>query len=172
MIPARGEVLPQFGERLILGHGGCSGRATLAAIVTGLRWRLRLIGRVADRLCPIDGVRAVDPVLKMVVRAYRMPLPTRVALVTLPAASPRILSGMQVSLVTAFIVMIASEMLGSSSGLGAATLLAQQSFAIADMWAGILLLGVIGYATSALFGLLRRGVLRWYIAAQQMGREL
>ncbi|WP_082734232.1 ABC transporter permease [Microbacterium hominis] len=123
-------------------------------------------------IATIDGVRAVDPVLKMVVRAYRMPLPTRVALVTLPAASPRILSGMQVSLVTAFIVMIASEMLGSSSGLGAATLLAQQSFAIADMWAGILLLGVIGYATSALFGLLRRGVLRWYIAAQQMGREL
>lgn len=69
MIPARGEVLPQFGERLILGHGGCSGRATLAAIVTGLRWRLRLIGRVADRLCPIDGVRARSLLLAAILGA-------------------------------------------------------------------------------------------------------
>ncbi|MBN9178667.1 MAG: ABC transporter permease [Microbacterium sp.] len=123
-------------------------------------------------IATIDGVRSVDPVLGMVTRVYRFQWPTRVALVVLPAASPRILSGMQVSLMTAFIVMIASEMLGSSTGLGAATLLAQQSFAIADMWAGILLLGVIGYAASALFGLFRKWILRWYIAAQQIGREL
>lgn len=123
-------------------------------------------------IATIDGVRSVEPVLGMVMRVYRLPWPQRVALVVLPAASPRILSGMQVSLMTAFIVMIASEMLGSSTGLGAATLLAQQSFAIADMWAGILLLGVIGYAASALFGLFRKWILRWYLAAQQIGREL
>lgn len=123
-------------------------------------------------IAAIDGVRGIDPTLTLVTRAYRIGLFQRVTTVILPAASPRIFSGMQVSLQTAFIVMIASEMLGSSTGLGAATLLAQQSFAIADMWAGILVLGVIGYASSALFSVLRRGVLRWYIASQQIGREL
>lgn len=122
-------------------------------------------------IAAVDGVRAVDPILGMVTRAYRIPWGQRVLGVVLPAASPRILSGMQVSLTTAFIVMIASEILGSSTGLGAATLLAQQSFAIADMWAGILVLGVIGYASSALFALLRRGVLSWYIASQRIGKQ-
>lgn len=123
-------------------------------------------------IATIDGVRGIDPTLSIVSRVYRFDRSQRIGSVVLPAASPRIFSGMQVSLQTAFIVMIASEMLGSSTGLGAATLLAQQSFAIADMWACILLLGVIGYAASALFALLRRRVLRWYIASQQIGREL
>ncbi|QKJ20474.1 ABC transporter permease [Microbacterium hominis] len=122
-------------------------------------------------IAAIDGVRAVDPITNMVTRVYGIPAWQRFWQVVLPAASPRVFSGMQVSLQVAFIVMIASEMLGSSTGLGAATLLAQQSFAIADMWAGILLLGVIGYASSALFALLRRRVLRWYIASQQMGKD-
>ncbi|MDQ4214596.1 ABC transporter permease [Microbacterium capsulatum] len=119
----------------------------------------------------IDGVRAGDPTLEMVGRVYRLSRAERVFQLVLPAASPRILSGMQVSLITAFVVMIASEMLGSSTGLGAATLLAQQSFAITDMWAGILVLGVIGYAATALFTLFRRAILRWYIASQQLEKS-
>ncbi|MEW2461929.1 ABC transporter permease [Microbacterium sp. K41] len=119
----------------------------------------------------IDGVRAGEPTLDMVSRVYRLTGPERLLSVMLPAAGPRILSGMQVSLITAFVVMIASEMLGSSTGLGAATLLAQQSFAIPDMWAGILVLGIIGYAATALFTLFRRRVLRWYIASQQQEKN-
>lgn len=120
----------------------------------------------------IDGVRGADPVQKMVCRVYRIAPMDRLFRVVLPGASPRILSGMQVSLITAFVVMIASEMLGASSGLGAWTLQAQQSFMIADMWAGTLTLGVAGYVTTALFTLFRRGVLRWYIASQQQEKSL
>lgn len=119
----------------------------------------------------MDGIRGTEPTLGMVSRVYRIGWFDRLVSVTLPAASPRILSGMQVSLITAFVVMIASEMLGSSTGLGAATLLAQQSFAIADMWVGILVLGVIGYATTAVFTLFRRRVLRWYLASQQQEKN-
>ncbi|GAA4478025.1 ABC transporter permease [Microbacterium panaciterrae] len=119
----------------------------------------------------IDGVRAGEPTLEMVGRVYRLTRSERLFQVVLPAASPRILSGMQVSLITAFVVMIASEMMGSSVGLGAATLLAQQSFAITDMWAGILVLGVIGYVSTALFTLFRRAILRWYIASQQLEKS-
>lgn len=122
-------------------------------------------------IATIDGVRGIEPTTMMVSRVYRFDAVQRLFSVVLPAASPRIFSGMQVGLQTAFIVMIASEMLGSSQGLGAATLLAQQSFRIADMWAGILVLGVIGYASSALFDLFRRWVLRWYIASQQQERK-
>lgn len=122
-------------------------------------------------IATIDGVHGVGSTLRMVTRVYAIRRSDTVLSVILPAASPRILAGMQVSLISAFVVMIASEMLGSSTGLGAATLLAQQSFAITDMWAGIIVLGIIGYAATALFSAFRRGVLRWYIALQQQERN-
>lgn len=120
----------------------------------------------------IDGIRAVDPDRESVGKIYRLGWWDRIFAIALPEASPRILSGMQVSLITAFVVMIASEMLGSSTGLGAATLIAQQSFMIADMWVGILVLGIIGYVTTALFVAFRRRVLRWYIAIRQQEKNL
>ncbi|QIK62590.1 ABC transporter permease [Leucobacter viscericola] len=120
----------------------------------------------------IDGIHAVDPDRRAVGKIYRLGWWDRIFSVALPEASPRILSGMQVSLITAFVVMVASEMLGSSEGLGARTLLAQQSFMITDMWVGILVLGVIGYAATALLSLFRRRVLRWYIAIRQQEKNL
>ena len=120
----------------------------------------------------IDGIRAIDPERVSVGRIYRLGWWDRIVTIALPEASPRILSGIQVSLITAFVVMIASEMLGSSVGLGSMTLLAQQSFMIADMWVGILILGILGYAATALFILFRRRVLRWYIAIRQQEKTL
>lgn len=120
----------------------------------------------------IDGIHATDPDRRAVGRIYRLSWRDRIFSVALPEASPRILSGMQVSLITAFVVMVASEMLGSSKGLGARTLLAQQSFMIADMWVGILVLGIIGYAATALLSIFRRRVLRWYIAIRQQEKNL
>ncbi len=120
----------------------------------------------------IDGIRAIDPDRISVGRVYRLGRWDRIFQIALPEASPRILSGMQVSLITAFVVMIASEMLGSSVGLGAMTLLAQQSFMIADMWVGILVLGILGYAATALLVLFRRRALRWYIAIRQQEKNL
>jgi sulfonate transport system permease protein len=120
----------------------------------------------------IDGIRAVDPERVSVGQIYRIGRWDRIVTIALPEASPRILSGVQVSLITAFVVMIASEMLGSSLGLGAMTLLAQQSFMIADMWVGILILGILGYVATALLVLVRRRVLRWYIAIRQQEKNL
>jgi len=121
-------------------------------------------------IATVDGLRGVDGTLKDVSSVYRLTVPERLTRVYLPAAGPQIASGMQVSLQTAFVVMIASEMLGPSDGIGAMTLLAQQSFMIADMWSGILLLGVIGFAANMIFELGRRRVLAWYIGSRKMAR--
>ena len=120
----------------------------------------------------LDGLRALDPQLRDVCRMYGLTRRERLLNVYLPAASPRIASGLQVSLQTAFVVMIASEMLGSSYGIGALTLLAQQTFATADMWAGIILLGVLGYVLNLLFNVIRDRVLQWYVRSQKIGKEM
>lgn len=119
----------------------------------------------------VDGIRSVNRDLLDVARVYRLSRRERVLNVMLPAAGPQIFSGLQVSLQVAFIVMIASEMLGSSQGIGAMTLLAQQSFMIADMWSGILLLGIIGFAVNMIFELVRRKVLAWYIGSRRLARS-
>lgn len=120
----------------------------------------------------IDGLRALDSQLLDVSRVYGFTRAERLLSVYLPAASPRIASGLQVSLQTAFVVMIASEMLGSTYGIGALTLLAQQTFATPDMWAGIILLGILGYVVNLLFSVIRDRVLRWYVRSQQIGKEM
>lgn len=113
-------------------------------------------------IATLDGIRAVEPLLKDVGRVYRLTSAERVLGVLLPSASPQIFSGLQVSLQFSFVVVIATEMLGSSEGIGAMTILAQQSFMSADMWAGILLLGAIGFFSNALLTFIRDRVLRWY----------
>jgi len=69
------------------------------------------------------------------------------------------------------VVMIASEMLGFSIGIGAITLESQQTFRMADMWAGVLLLGLIGYLVNLIFLGVRRVVLRWYLQSNKIGKQ-
>ena len=52
-------------------------------------------------------------------------------------------------------------MLASQPGLGQAILLAARSFRASELFAGIALLGLIGFAANALLALAERRLLRW-----------
>jgi ABC-type nitrate/sulfonate/bicarbonate transport system permease component len=62
--------------------------------------------------------------------------------------------------------MVISEMFASTNGLGFFVLQSQRSFAIPEMWSGILLLGLLGYALNALFVLAERRILAWHRGAK------
>lgn len=115
----------------------------------------------------IDGVRATEPLLLETARVYRLTRWEQLRGIYIPAASPQIFAGALVSLQVAFIVMITSEMMGAARGIGALTLLAQGSFDVKGMWAGILLLGILGYLANLLFTVTRRRALAWYLGAQK-----
>jgi ABC-type nitrate/sulfonate/bicarbonate transport system permease component len=115
----------------------------------------------------VDGIRAVDDLSIDVARVYRLPWFERLRSVYLPATSPQIFAGMQVGLQVAFIVMITSEMLGAVRGIGAMTIMAQRSFDSLGVWAGIVLLGVLGYLLNLIFALVRRRALAWHFGAQR-----
>ncbi|MFC9933809.1 ABC transporter permease [Glutamicibacter sp. NPDC127525] len=119
-------------------------------------------------IATMDGIKAVDSSLKDVCTVYQLDRKDRLFSVYLPSAGPQIAAGMQVSLLVAFIVMIASEMMGTAQGIGAMTLLAQQTFMAADMWAGILLLGLVGFLGNILFDLVKNRALAWYIGSKKM----
>jgi ABC-type nitrate/sulfonate/bicarbonate transport system permease component len=114
----------------------------------------------------VDGVRGVDPTLGDTTRVYGIPARDRLWRVMLPAASPQIFAGMRTSLSLALILMVISEMVASTNGIGYFVLQSQRSFAIPEMWSGILLLGILGYVLNAAFVLIERRVLRWHRGAR------
>jgi ABC-type nitrate/sulfonate/bicarbonate transport system permease component len=114
----------------------------------------------------IDGVAGVDPTLRETARVYGIGTTDRIVRVTLPAAAPQIFAGMRTALSLALILMVISEMVASTNGIGYFVLQSQRSFAIPEMWSGILLLGILGYVLNAVFLLIERRVLRWHRSAR------
>jgi ABC-type nitrate/sulfonate/bicarbonate transport system permease component len=114
----------------------------------------------------IDGVTGVDPTLRDTTRVYGISRDDRLWRVMLPAASPQIFAGMRISLSLALILMVISEMVASTNGIGYFVLQSQRTFAIPEMWSGIFLLGILGYVFNAGFILIERRVLRWHRGAR------
>lgn len=118
----------------------------------------------------IEGVRATDSVMTETARSFALRPAERLRFLTLPSASPRIMAGVRQSLSIALILMVISEMFYSSSGLGFKIVYFQRNYLIAEMWSGILLLGLIGILLAAIFSVVERRVLRWYHGIKEVER--
>jgi ABC-type nitrate/sulfonate/bicarbonate transport system permease component len=114
----------------------------------------------------IDGINGIDPTLKDIARVYGISGRDRLLRMTLPAASPQIFAGMRLSLSLAVILMVISEMVASTNGIGFFVLQSQRSFAIPEMWSGILLLGILGYVLNLIFVIAERRILAWHRGAK------
>jgi len=109
-----------------------------------------------------DAVGGVDPVARETSLSYHLRPRDRLLRVVLPSASPQIVAGMRVALNQSIILVIISEIIVSSSGIGYFIENAQWTFDITGMWSGLLLIGVIGFALTKLFQLFERRVLAWH----------
>jgi ABC-type nitrate/sulfonate/bicarbonate transport system permease component len=133
---------------------GITDSMKVAVIVSGCVWPVLLN--------TIEGVRAIDAVLSDSARTYGITGRARVRYLVLPSAGPQIMAGIRQCLSIGLILMVISEMFASSSGLGFTIVQFQRSFAIPEMWSGIVILGLIGVAMSFIFQWTERRVLRWY----------
>jgi len=125
-------------------------------------WLIAFVCLFPILLNTIDGVRSVPAGLDDVARSFRLSRRQRLLDIVLRSASPQIAAGMRIAIAIAFIMIIISEMFGATSGIGFATLQAQQSFQIKAMWTGMILLGVLGVMINTGFVLLERRALRWH----------
>jgi ABC-type nitrate/sulfonate/bicarbonate transport system permease component len=82
--------------------------------------------------------------------------------VVLPSALPQILTGMQVALPIAMIVVVVAEMVMGGGGLGAAMIGASRFANSPGVFAGIVEIGVVGYLIVKGVGLARRRLLAWH----------
>jgi ABC-type nitrate/sulfonate/bicarbonate transport system permease component len=116
----------------------------------------------------IDGVRGIEPLLLDVSRVFRYGRARRLATIILPGASPQIFAGARTALAISLIIMVVSETVGGSGGIGYFLLAAQRNFAISSMWGAILALGILGYLLNIIFRIVEGLVLRWH--RQQQAR--
>jgi ABC-type nitrate/sulfonate/bicarbonate transport system permease component len=107
------------------------------------------------------GFRSVDPQLAEMATAMRMPPVAFVWKVALPSALPDIFAGVRVSLAIALILAVVTEMQSAQTGLGFNILMAQRSFRSPELYAGIIVLGVLGLFTNQALIMAERRLLRW-----------
>jgi ABC-type nitrate/sulfonate/bicarbonate transport system permease component len=110
-----------------------------------------------------DGMLGIDPTVLDTARAYSITGLRRLRLVVLPAVAPRIFVGMRFSLSLAVTMLVVAEMIASSNGVGFFVLSAEQSFSIPQMWAGILMLGLLGYGLNLGLSIIERRVIGWHL---------
>ena len=147
----------------------------IAVVLMGPTDAMKIVVIVIGSVWPIllntiEGVRSTDSVMTETARSFALTRGERLRYLVLPAASPRIMAGVRQSLSIALILMVISELGYSSSGLGYQIVFFQRNYLIAEMWSGILLLGLIGILLAAIFGLVERRVLRWYHGIKEVER--
>ncbi|MET7880037.1 ABC transporter permease [Micromonospora profundi] len=147
----------------------------VAMLLLGITDTMKVVVIVSGAVWPIllntiEGVRATDSVMKETADSFQVTWWERLWFLVLPAASPRIMAGVRQALSVALILMVISEMFASSSGLGYRIAYFQRNYLIAEMWSGILLLGLVGILLAVVFGLVERRVLRWYHGIREVNR--
>ncbi len=87
--------------------------------------------------------------------------------IVLPAASPQIMTGLQVALPLSLIVAVVAEMLMGGYGLGGAMMNASRFANSTGVFAGIVEIAVVGYIMVKAMALIRRRMLIWHQEANQ-----
>jgi ABC-type nitrate/sulfonate/bicarbonate transport system permease component len=132
---------------------GLSPAMVLIVIAFGAVWPVLL--------ATAHGFAHIEPRLHEVGRVLRLSPFAFIVKVGLPNAMPDALAGMRLSLSVSLILAIIGEMLASQEGLGLAILQAARSFRSADLFAGVVLLGAIGFVSNSLLGVAERRALKW-----------
>lgn len=118
----------------------------------------------------IDGMQSVDSVKLDTARSLGLSRGQTLRSIVLPGAGPQIAAGLRNSLQVAILLMVVSEMVASTVGIGYFILNAQQSFEAVDMWTGIIVLGILGSVLNFAFVALERWTLRWYYGERTLQR--
>ncbi|MFT7595142.1 MAG: NitT/TauT family transport system permease protein [Paracoccaceae bacterium] len=128
----------------------------------GSKYALIALGTFTPTIVSTYG--AVDNVDRTLVRmgqSFGLSWMSIVRKIVLPGALPGILSGLRVSIAIGIILLVAAEMLGAEYGIGAYILQAGSLYDLERLFAGVVILSVLGVLTSWVIGLLEKRLLRW-----------
>ena len=107
------------------------------------------------------GFRAIPVRLVWSAENMGAPRATIIGRVIVPAAMPGIFSGLRIALPIAIIVIVLTEMIGDSRGLGYYIAISGTRFEFANVYAAILVIGACGFVLDRGLLRLRRAVVHW-----------
>jgi sulfonate transport system permease protein len=107
------------------------------------------------------GVRGIDANLMRASRSLGANQIEILLGIVLPGSLPAIFTGVRLAWGISLIVVVAAEMVGATMGIGYMVLEAQQTFRTERVFAGIFVIGLVGFATDLGFRRLRRLLLPW-----------
>jgi ABC-type nitrate/sulfonate/bicarbonate transport system permease component len=114
----------------------------------------------------LTGVKNVRPVYIRAARSLGVTNTQLLWRLIFPAALQYIISGVRISVAIAYIMLVAAEMAGARIGLGQMIQESHLVFRVDKMLVGIVMLGILGFASDRLFMFIVHKVFPWYGAEQ------
>ena len=108
------------------------------------------------------GVQDVDPVAEETARSYGLGTWARVRHVLWPSALPYVMTGVRLAAAVALILTITAELVIGAPGLGATIMVAQSSQAVPEMYALIVVTGLLGLVINVGARTVERRALAWH----------
>jgi NitT/TauT family transport system permease protein len=108
-----------------------------------------------------SGVDNVQRNLILMGQSFNLSTWSIIRKIVLPGALPSVLAGLRVTISVAIILLIAAEMIGADSGIGAFILAAGNLYRTDNLIAGVVILSVIGLLLSAVLSRIERAVFAW-----------
>jgi NitT/TauT family transport system permease protein len=108
-----------------------------------------------------SGVKYVDPLLVKYARSVGLSDTQLLLKVVLPSSVPSIITGMRLAVTYSFLMLVVSEMVGASSGLGYMIVNAQYLLSIHLLYVGVIVLALLGIGSNWLLVRLERRLTSW-----------
>ena len=137
---------------------GTDMRSTLLLVVYASFWQVLIQ--------VLHGVRDIDPVARETAHSYRFSRWGEIRYVAWPTALPYIVTGVRLAAAVALILTITAELVIGGEGLGNEIGIAQSSGAVPQMYAIVLMTGLIGVLVNLLARLLERRTLHWHASVR------
>ncbi|MBR1592853.1 MAG: ABC transporter permease [Ruminococcus sp.] len=117
-------------------------------------------------LSTVSAVGNIDPIYLKVSKNFGIKQPALTWKVIFPAAFPQIANGIHLALGTAWIFLVAGEMVGAQSGLGYQIIDARNNIRADILLATILVIGIIGILLDSLLKFIEKLVLKSWGGAE------
>ena len=117
-------------------------------------------------LSTVSAVGSIDPIYLKVSKNFGIKQPSLTWKVIFPAAFPQIANGIHLALGTAWIFLVAGEMVGAQSGLGYQIIDARNNIRADILLATILVIGIIGIILDGIIKLIEKQILKSWGGAE------
>jgi ABC-type nitrate/sulfonate/bicarbonate transport system permease component len=138
---------------VVMAFFGFGGNMVLIVVALGAVWPVLL--------ATVQGVSALEPRLVDVARMLKLGRFATLWKIALPNSQADILAGARLGLTVALVLTVVGEMLTSENGLGYYILAQGRAFHSANLFAGVIVLGIIGLVSNLALQAAEFHFLRW-----------